>query len=510
MDEIRALIRGFAAIGWRNRWFAVGLTWLVCLGGWAFVAALPNQYEANARIYVDSDAVLTPLLKGLALDNTRLNQVDILQRTLLSRPNLEKLISKTDLDLSIIGPADRESEIGRLASDIKVTPQITNLFTIAYRNSSPKLAYEVVQTILAIFVESKVGSTRTDMENARQFMQQQIARYEQQLQNAEARRAEFRSKYVDLLPSDAGGGASRLEMARSEVVTLTGQLTDLNARRELIKRELATTPPTLTFDAGGGAAAPGTSRESNAELKQAELALADLRLRETEQNPDVILARKRVDQLRASGLGAVSVPAVGPRRGAPPNPVYEHFKLQLVDIEASINSLKRQVDDATKERDRLEIVARGAPSLQAEFINLNRDYDVLYKNYNELLTRRESMRLAAAADNDAEKVKVQIIDPPQIPQNPVAPKRALLVSAVLGLGLAAGLGSAVLLHRLDRSFHSADELHVFGLPVAGSFSLIAPEVPVRQRVFAAVPFAMALLVLGAAYGGLVFSLLHIT
>ncbi len=55
------------------------------------------MYEANARLYVDADAVLTPLLKGLALDNKPDNQLELLQRTLLSRPNLEKLISKTDL-----------------------------------------------------------------------------------------------------------------------------------------------------------------------------------------------------------------------------------------------------------------------------------------------------------------------------------------------------------------------------------------------------------------------------
>ena len=80
-------------------------------------------------------------------------------------------------------------------------PQTKNLFTITYRNQSPKLAHDVVQTLLTIFVESATGTNRTDMENARRFLEHQISSYEQQLRAAEKRRADFRAKYVDILPA---------------------------------------------------------------------------------------------------------------------------------------------------------------------------------------------------------------------------------------------------------------------------------------------------------------------
>jgi hypothetical protein len=148
------------------------------------------------------------------------------------------------------------------------------------------------------------------------------------------------------------------------------------------------------------------------------------------------------------------------------------------------------------------------PGVQADFANLNRDYDVLHKSYTELLARRESMNLAAAADVGTDKIKLQVIDPPQLPQNPVAPRRALLISAVLVLGLAGGIGGAVMLQQFDRSFHSVEELSDFGLPVAGGISLIAQSISLRRRALAAASFAMALLLLGAAYGGLMLKLLH--
>src|SRR3954451_24441809 len=190
MDAIRLLITQYLRAAWRRRWIGVIIAWLVCGVGWVGVYAIPNHYESSARLFVDADAVLTPLLRGIAVDSTPTTQLEIVQRTLLSRPNLEKLISKTDLDLTLNNPSDRQRLLGTLANTVKVTPQTRNLFTITYRDKSPKLAHDVVQTLLTIFVESATGGSRSDMENARRFLERQIQSYEQQLRAAEKRRAD--------------------------------------------------------------------------------------------------------------------------------------------------------------------------------------------------------------------------------------------------------------------------------------------------------------------------------
>jgi uncharacterized protein involved in exopolysaccharide biosynthesis len=60
MDPIRLLIRQYINAAWRRRWTGVIVAWLVCAGGWAAVAFIPNEYESSARLYVDADAVLLP------------------------------------------------------------------------------------------------------------------------------------------------------------------------------------------------------------------------------------------------------------------------------------------------------------------------------------------------------------------------------------------------------------------------------------------------------------------
>ena len=510
MEEIRALLRRHAVGVWRHRWIAVAVAWLICAAGWTGVWSIPNSYEASARLYIDADEVLTPLLKGLALDNSLGSQIEVLQRTLLSRPNLEKLISKTDLDLGIKGPADLEGLVAKLGTAIRIVPQTKNLFTITYRDESPKLAYDVVTTIVNLFIESKTGNNRNDLENARLFLGQQIAGYETKLREAEGKRAEFRAKYIDLLPD--GGGTSRLDAARASVRALQGQLADATGRRDRLTVELAATPPTLVVETDPGVAASGGGG-TGGELAAAQRRLQELQLTLTDQHPDVVRQRKLIDSLRRAPPAADGGTPVNPGRPArskiQPNGVYDQLKVLQVQAESDVASLTRQVTDATRERDRLEDIARNAPGVQAQYINLDRDYDVVRKNYDELLARRESMRLSAAADSDADKVKLQIIDPPKVPQIPVGPKRVLLLSGVLLAGIGGGIASAVLLGQLDRSFHSVRDLRALGLPVAGGISLLAGVARPGPRLGPAMAaVAVAVLLLCGVYGGLLWRVLH--
>jgi hypothetical protein len=71
---------------------------VICIPGWIAVQRMPDQFESSARLYADADAVLSALLSGLAIDSSPANQVDLLKRTLLSRPNLERIIARTDLE----------------------------------------------------------------------------------------------------------------------------------------------------------------------------------------------------------------------------------------------------------------------------------------------------------------------------------------------------------------------------------------------------------------------------
>jgi hypothetical protein len=177
------------------------------------------------------------------------------------------------------------------------------------------------------------------------------------------------------------------------------------------------------------------------------------------------------------------------------------LKLKLVDVEAGVGSLKRQLAEATKERDSIEQLAKQAPGVQAEYMALDRDYGVLKHDHDELLTRREAAQIAQAAETQADKVKLNIIDPPQVPRLPVTPNRLILIPAVLLVGLGIGVGFSFLLSQFDRSFHTIEDLRDLGLPVLGGISLLGAAISPR-RVMSTIGFCAGLLALVVVFGGL--------
>ena len=503
MDSVRTTLLQYLRAAWRRRWLGVVVAWLVCVLGWAGTYAIHNQFESNARLFVDADAILTPLLRGIAADSAPTTQLEILQRTLLSKPNLEKLISKTDLDLTLNRPSDRERLIGRLANEIKVTPQTKNLFTISYRDRSAKLAHDVVQTLLTIFIESATGSNRTDMENARRFLERQIQSYQQQLHAAEQRRAEFRVRYMEILPNDLNPNIGALESARTQVTQLSGKLQDAVIERDALRQGVENTPPMLVAEDGVSGLGGAVTRTKS---QEAEDALRTLLLKDTEQHPDVIAQRKLIESLRSQGGSGKANGddqtggATTPKRSVP-NPVYDQLKVKLIESDTQVASLTRQRDEAAKTQERLETISREQPGLFAEYQNMDRDYNVLRRSYEELLGRLQSANIAQAADTQADKVKLQVIDPPEVPRISAAPNRPLLVTGVLLSGLLVGLGTTILFGQLDRSFSSVDDLRMLGLPVLGGISLLGMA-PFRQRLMGGLRFSAAVLVLMGMYGSL--------
>jgi polysaccharide chain length determinant protein (PEP-CTERM system associated) len=442
---------------------------------------------------------------------------------LLSRPNLEKLISKTDLDLTLNSPSDRERLIARLGNDIKVNPQTKNLFTINYRDKSPKLAHDVVQTLLTIFVESATGGSRSDMENARRFLERQIQSYEQQLRGAEKRRADFRARYIEILPADNNPNVPALEAARNAATALEGKLQDALISRDALKQEVENTPPMLVVESGpnGQFGLPGGGPAPRTRLQDAQEQLTMLLLKDTDQHPDVIAQRKLIESLKNAPRETPAATAATAARDAAtardvaantvkrsvPNQIYDQLKVKLIEADTTVISLQRQRDDAVRYRERLEKVQREQPGLIAEYQNMDRDYNVLRHNYEELLSRLQSANIAQAADTQADKVKLQIIDPPEIPRLPVAPNRMLLVTGVLLGGLATGAGLTVIFGQLDRSFSTVDELRNLGLPVLGGISVLG-LIPFRQRLMMVMRFGAAVAVLVGVYGGLVVHILR--
>ncbi len=498
---------------WRHKWLGVATAWLVCTAGWIGVALVPTKYESSARVYLNADPLLTPLLKGLAADTDPTRQLDFMQRTLLSRPNLEQLVRLTDLDIGVTTAEQKEALYKRLASDVSVAPVTLNLLTLSYRDQDPKAAKNVVQALLTIFAEKTAGSSRADMDSAQRFLDSEISSYRDQLRAAEKRRAELTQQYPDIVsnrPPDSGTGGdeslSRLDQTRAAVARLKLDLADAVTKRDAMQKELAAVPAMLSVERApqiivtGGRLSPIDER-----LQDLRRNLDTMLLKYTEDHPDVKAARKQIAQLEAEAAKASggAGKSGGATKGEVANSVYDQIKVRLVDAEAAVAAEQRRLDEAQSDQERIEKVAASAPGVLVQAQDLDRDYSVLKRNYQELVARREATQIANAADTKTEKIQFRIVDPPQVPILPAAPNRPMLVSMVLLFGIGGGLAVPLALTQIDRSFATIGQLRNLGLPILGSVSRLSLGAARRRAMIQLAGVCASAFLLIAVYGTLI-------
>ncbi len=505
MDEAIRQILFFVKGMWSKRWLGLIMAWVVGLVGMTVIMRMPDKYEAAARIYVDTQSVLKPLMMGLAVQPNTDQQINILSRTLISRPNVEKLIRMTDMDLKLKSKDDREKLVDDLMKVLKIEGRAeTNLYSVAYRDASPELARKVVQALVTIFVESGIGDKRKDTDTARKFIEEQIGIYEKKLEEAENRLKEFKLKHMGEMDKNKDYFSSVVEMGnRLEQAKL--ELKEAENARDSLKYQLQGEEPSLfsgnSSSTDGAVAIP----EIDGRIDALRRNLDSLLQKYTEKHPDVLGARKVIADLEEQKRKEVEVrKKAAAEKGTSiisTNPVHQQLKGSFSEAEANVASLKVRALEYQARYDQLKSKARMQPEVEAEFTQLNRDYDVNKKNYETLVSRRESASMSEQMEATSAMADFRLIDPPRVSPKPVAPNRLLLLPLVLLASLAVGAGGSLALSQLRPTFLDAHGLReATGLPVLGSVSLLKSEERLARERRMLLLFFVAIAALVLVYG----------
>lgn len=472
LRQAQHILRGM----WLHRWLGLALAWVAGVVAAVAIFVTPDQYQASARIYVDTDSVLKPLLSGLIVQANTEQQVAILSRTLISRPNVEKLVRMADLDLNLKSAHEKEALIEGLTKALKIKGVgRDNLYTLEYRDADPERARRVVQSLTTIFVESSLGNKAGDTDSARKFIDEQVSIYQKKLEEAEDRLKKFKLENIHLHLDDTKGASGRI----SEVNTLLSQarleLREAEFSRDAIKRQMVGEEPTLLPDTPGTESSVSIP-EIDGRIEAQKRNLDALLQRYTEQHPDVVGTRRIVKDLEeqkkleitARKKAAAANPAVA---SANANPVYQQMRVSLTDAEARVAALRARVGEYESRYRRGVDMIKLSPQVDAEFTQLNRDYAVHKKNYDDLIQRRESAAIAEGMSSVSGVADFRLIDPPRTAQKPVAPDRLLLLPLALLASLGFGLASSFAASQLRPTFFDSATLgEVSSLPLLGVVS----------------------------------------
>lgn len=500
MAEITASLLNFLKAIGKYRWYAVAISWTIAVIGWAVVMRLPNQYEASARVYVDTQSILKPLLSGMTSLPNLDQQVVFMRRTLISRPNVERLMRMVDLDVKAKDTKEHEKMVDELMSQIKIGgTERDDIYTITYTSDNPKLGKDVVQSLLTIFVEGSFSGKKQDSEKAVQFIDDQIKSYEEKLTAAENSLKEFKIRNMGLVPREGGGDfGSQLSTATDQLSQARLELAEAEQARNAIRRQISGEPAkpgeTVTD-------VPLTDPELESRIATAQKALDGLRLQYTEQHPDIVANRRLLEQLLAQKADLAKQKKRSADPGAGYSPMLQQLNVALSQAEARVASMRIRVDEYAARVARLRTQSGHVPEVEAQLAQLNRDYQVNKENYQKLLERRESARLSGDLSSATDMLTFRVIDPPTVPAQPAGPNRLRLFSLVFVGALVAGMAVAFLMSQLRPTFLSQATLReVTGLPVLGSVSMnwTKAQTVGRKRRLAAVGVSM--LVLFGIYG----------
>ena len=496
--EIRVLVLYYISNVIARRWLVLATAWTVCMLGWAGVASLSNSYTSEAKIYVDTQSLLGPLMKDLAIQPDVDSQLDIMRRTLFNRANVEKIIRKTDLDLSIDDtPEAMEGLIKRMSTAVEMEVDRANLFTFSYSAKDPELAQRVVDTTLQIFVEMNLGNTQEDMEDAQRFIDQQIGEYELKLRRAEIEVADYKRRYAIQL-GNADRNLRSMEATEAKLDALRAELQAGIWQRNQLEVRHSTIPRYLKLEEAPERDPTRVAMEEQLLFHRSEL--GRLLTQFTDRHPDVISARNRIVQAEAA-LAGLQTPDV--TKDEFTNPLWEQLNVELEGIVLNIASVENRIKQT---EDDLEVLSRRvaeAPAAEAELVHLTRDYEVLVKQYERLIEKRESARLGQRLGAEADSVEFRVVEPPLIPISASGPPRLILLAVVLVLAAGAGVGLAVLRILLTDAFMGSRQLgRSIGLPVIGVLPVTRSILSARRKFAEALAAGLSVAALLCIFGGL--------
>ncbi len=485
MNEIVEQFRRAVRDIWLHRWVGLIAAWLIVIVGAIAVYLMPDQYEASARVYVDTQSVLKPLMSGLTVEPNIDQQIAMMSRTLISRPNIEKVVGMSDLNLIAKTSDQTEQQVDYLMRTISLGASGgINLYTIAFRNSNPDAARKVVQSLLTIFVESNLGNKRKDTDVARRFIDDQIKAYEQKLMQAENALKEFK---INNLQTMQGGKDYFTQMTESgnELQAAKLQLEESENGRNALRRQLTGEDPVIL--GGGDAMTRGSDQsvpEIDGRIASLKGKLDEMRLHFTDAYPDIIATKRIINELEQQKKAEIAARGTsGPTRSPlAGNPVFQQLSVQLAQSEAEVAGLQTRVANYEARYNRLKAAANNVPKIEADLQQLNRDYEINKQNYEKLIARRESAQMSSDMDASAGLVEFRVIDPPRVSQRPVAPNRVFLVSMVFLGALGGGIGVAFLMGQIRPTFSDRKTLRdISGLPILGTVTMIWTESQVRAR-----------------------------
>jgi polysaccharide chain length determinant protein (PEP-CTERM system associated) len=488
--------------------------WLIILPVIAITSAvvlvvykLPNVYESTTLIVV-RPANLPSMVVG-ASDDRLTRQLTSIAQVVTSRSQLEPLVERYELyKAERVRGEPMESVIGKMRNDINVTintsrNDITNGFNIAYRYRDPRLAQAITAELAGKYISVQTSSTVNSNTSAKAFFDNQVNQAREALNEVEKRRFDFMTNHLGNLPSGTAGLFSQLSGLREQQKALMTEIGRLQDRRAAAASQLSLLKQQATDmieEAATNLTDPKTTiAYSSLATRKASLVgeLTKLKQEYRDIHPDVIAKKKEVELIQEQMDQMITdwqekIKEKQEKLGKRPNVTLTGIQAEIDLAEKEIKRLQNALAENEKQIALMVERINNVPGVEVELAAIERDYSTKKVVLDQLMAQQQSIALGADAASQQQGEGIVVIDPANLPAQPVAPKRLMLSSIGLAIGLSFGLLLVGVFEgpRLLTIESSEDARHYTGLPVLLAVpELLTPEearaLPRRRKLLLA-------------------------
>jgi len=437
----------------RRPWHVLIPFVLVVGGAVALSVLLPKRYASSTLILVAPDKLPESFVPTMATERIA-KRLQTMRQEIMSRTRLERVARELDPYKSL----DREpivQTIERMRDAIKVNVKGTDAFSIEYEHPDPQVAMLLADRLTTLFMDEVVGARERQVAGAYDFIESELEEARKELERKDEELRKYKEKHMGTLPEQMVSNLSTLQRLQLEQQSLAENL------RKAIDQQIV-----LEATAASASAPVGTG--TPADLPALRSQLAQLKLRYTEEHPDVQALTARIAEVQKT---------IPPVPGATRDPAADSARLRVDQARGEVAGLRQQQVELEKRIAQFGTRVEQAPRIEQDIQSLTRDYQKLSENYSSLLTKKLDAQMASKLERRSKGEQFRIVDPAFLPVKPSFPDRMKFTLGGVVLGLLLGLATAVSRDFLDQSIRDVRSLEAaLPFPVIG----VIPHVGRRQ------------------------------
>lgn len=454
----------YIAILKRRWWMIVVPAVVLPILGFAITYIVPPQYVSQTLVLVMQQKVPESYVKPVISEDLN-ERLATMKEQILSRSRLAPIIERFNLygnkGLSMddrIDLARKGIGIKPIQSDIARTGGLPGFF-ISFTANDPRTAQLVCGEITSLFVSESIHARETSAEGTTDFLKGQLDDAKSKLDEQAAKLAKFQQTYAGRLPGEEETNMNMMGTLNTQLDAATQALTRMEQDKSY-EEALLTQQEALGSQSPEQKLAPQTQQ---AELQRLLNEESDLAARYTDDYPDVVAVRKKIQDLREQ-MAKAPAPSKSPVLGAASHndsPAVQQLRAQLRALDIGITDKKREQQRIQGQLQMYQARISSSPEVQEEFKNITRDTQTAQQFYDDLLNKMNQSQMATDLERRQQGEQFSVMDEPNLPEEPTFPKRGVFVGGGLAGGIFLGLLLIGVLEYRDTALRSERDVWAF-------------------------------------------------